>query len=228
VARISVVIEKYGFPEEARKTIIAHIRADIRRGRAIALLPRHHVYLHVDDGDGARFARLFGEAWQRLPKWARDPILRYWREDQSGLMAHSPEIRLARRWDRQGRREYARVTRCGHQMWFGSDAVASMPDEVAQDLIAHELAHVVQGVQGIRCTKETSRGRATYAYPDGSYFGTRIESEEAADEMMGRWGFDPWSSNRWSLETGRSKIIEIEDTPAARKRYLARRERYGR
>jgi hypothetical protein len=188
--------------------------------------PATNVYFQAFDGDGSRFARLFRATWRRIPLWARRRILRYWREDFSGPIAVSPEITLAKSWKGRGRRDFAVTTCHGHRLVFHSRSVAAMPEDVAGDLIAHELAYVLQSVRGIRFVKETRRGGAYFAYPDGSCFGGRMEIEVDADETMDRWGFDSRSIDRWSLATGRSKVLE--DTPENRRKVFSRLFRHGR
>jgi hypothetical protein len=77
-----------------------------------------------------------------------------------------------------------------------------MPDDLVRNLIAHELAHGVQGAQGIRCAREYSDGRAVWVCKDGSWFGDNHEIELDADLMMDSWGFDSDSLDRWALPAG--------------------------
>ena len=103
-----------------------------------------------------------------------------------------------------------------------------MPDDVIQDLIAHELAHGLQDADGIRCTRVYSDGRAVYVSKDGSYFGCRIEIEEDADYTILGWGFDPDSIDRWALEVGISKVIEVDDLATMLPILMRRAQRRGR
>ena len=102
-----------------------------------------------------------------------------------------------------------------------------MPDDVVQDLIAHELAHVMQRQEGVVCVKEYSDGRADWVDRDGNWWGGNFEIEWDADERMVIWGFDPESIDRWSLATGRKKVIQLEG-PEGRAKVFARLERHGR
>jgi hypothetical protein len=113
-------------------------------------------------------------------------------------------------------------------MRFRSTTVDAMPEDVVQDLIAHELAHVVQFARGIRCVRVTSRGIATFQQRDGSCYGGNYEIEQDADESISSWGFDPESLDHWALATGRSKVIEVESPRAYFMALLRRQERYGR
>ena len=47
------------------------LKAAVKDGTLLPLLPRHHIYLTVHGGDGPRFARLFQETWKRVPCGAR-------------------------------------------------------------------------------------------------------------------------------------------------------------
>jgi hypothetical protein len=220
--------------DEARSWIVANeIRPAIRRGRCLPLLPRHRVYLRVDAGDGPAFARLFRATWDRLPLGARRRILGYWRGDLSGLMPLSPSVELGRGWPDMGRKDLAMVSRHGHRMRFRSSVIRAMSkgkrEGVAQDLIAHELAHVYQSARGIRCGTMSPEGYPQYFDAGGAYWGGAIEIEDDADWQMDRWGFDAESIDRWSLETGRSRVVEVESLydPRARK-FLERFLREGR
>jgi hypothetical protein len=86
-----------------------------------------------------------------------------------------------------------------------------MPDDVVQDLVAHELAHGVQYAYGIRCVREYRDGRADFVCADGSPRGGRLDIELEADEMMDDWGFDSDSVDRWAIAMGITKVITFAD-----------------
>jgi len=100
----------------------------------------------------------------------------------------------------------------GHRYRFRAKFVDRMPENVAQDLIAHELAHGIQSANGIRCVRQFADGRAHFVCQDGSDFGGFPEIEEDADCTMVRWGFDPGSVDRWGLDTGIIKTIDVPDS----------------
>jgi hypothetical protein len=77
-----------------------------------------------------------------------------------------------------------------------------MPDDVVQDLVAHELAHGVQYAHGIRGEREYSDGEVDWVRKDGSWFGGTSEIELDAELMTDAWGFDSESVDRWALAAG--------------------------
>jgi hypothetical protein len=115
------------------------------------------------------------------------------------------------------------VDRYGHRLRFRSKYVDAMPDDVFQDVIAHELAHVLRQAEGVRCIREYADGRAHYVDRNGHLFGGNFEIELDADELMTRWGFDPESVDRWSLATGLTKVVEADLATVFR-----RLDRHGR
>ena len=86
----------------------------------------------------------------------------------------------------------------GHTLHFGLKLVKKYPDSLVRDLIAHELAHVLQAAWG------------WYLGIDDSF-----EAEEDADLRMEHWGFDAVAMDAWDREHGISKFIKIDpDTPS--------------
>lgn len=187
----------------------------------VALLPRHRVYVWPFDGDGPRFAGLFRETWRRLPLWARRRVLSHWRTPCPLLFFPGPLIELLPDWSRRERRTLAEVSYDGYKLRFRSVTFDAMPDGVACDLIAHELAHVLQEARGIRVGRVT-RGVPTYVRADGSEFGGPYEIEEDADLTMSHWGFDHDSIDEWARATGRSKVRKVSLEAA-----LMRVQRHG-
>jgi hypothetical protein len=116
----------------------------------------------------------------------------------------------------------------GHQYEFRSKYVDVMPDDVVQDLVAHELAHGIQWANGIRLERQYSDGRAVYACEDGSPFGGKFELELDADEMMNFWGFDSESVDRWALAAGITKVTTFADSRKALEAMFRRMDRKGR
>jgi hypothetical protein len=127
----------------------------------------------------------------------------------------------------QGPRVLGMVDHFGHRFQFRSKYVDKMPDDVVQDLIAHELTHGLQSALGIHCIRKYADGRADFAYRDGTYFGGKLEIEEDDDFRMELWGFDPWSIDRWMLAAGISKVIDVDD-PKKRMAVLRRIMNHGR
>jgi hypothetical protein len=214
------------------------VKASIKKGKCLPLLPRHQIYLWVHEGDGQRFAAMFRQTWGRVPLWARRRMLQYWKHipfvpsvylSPDIYHALSPHIKLSDETISESRRAFAGVSRTGHLLRFRPKRIAAMPDDVMQDLIAHELAHVLQGAAGIHCIDEYKDGRRLYAYRDGTMFGGNYEIERDADDMMNCWGFDSESIDQWCLATGRSKVRKIDiSKPGEFAKYLKRVERNGR
>jgi hypothetical protein len=204
------------------------IKAGLEESRVVRLLPRHDVYLWVYDGDGRRFALAFQETWKRLPLGARRRLLSYWASARpaSGILV-SPSIELA---DYQfgHRRDLAMVDHRGHRLRFRSRYTDRMPDDVLQDLIAHELVHVLQDSYGIRVLRQYSDGRRVFVDARGDIFGGNYEIESDADCTIEGWGFDSESIDRWSLAAGLSKVISFEDPKKGKAMFLRRMERLGR
>jgi hypothetical protein len=135
--------------------------------------------------------------------------LAYWRERSAVGLIPFPYVALVKY--PFGQRRVFGATR-GEVYHFRSEYVDAMPDDVVQDLIAHELAHGVQYADGIRCVRQYSDGRADFVCADGSPRGGRLDIELDANEMMDcDWGFDSESVDRWALAAGITKVIMFAD-----------------
>ncbi len=204
----------------------------IKGGRYWPLLPRHDIYLSATGCDGRRFASLFRETWKRIPLWGRRRMLGHWRAtaptlegwlaiqqqlEQHGIKRRPdpephywmlPHLELTS--DPLRNDVLAWTSDRGDRLKFHGEPVATMPDDVVQDLIAHELAHVMQSADGVWAGQSYPDGDVDYFYRDGTYLGGRLEIEVDADYTIMRWGFDTDSIERWADATGRRKIITIE------------------
>ena len=190
-------------------------RVEIGRLPRLPLFPRrrHGIELVVVTGDGPRFVEAFQETWRRVPLWARRYILGHWRAggdlvERREIWA-SPSIMLT--YKQILYREGCGSTwRHGYELMFAAEDVADMPDSVAQDLIAHELIHVLQASYGIRARRNTSSdGPTIYEHKDGSIWGDVFQIEEDADATMEAWGFDPESIDEWAIRTGRARVETV-------------------
>jgi hypothetical protein len=207
------------------------MRHGVRKGHYLPLLPRHNIYLAVSKGDAPRFARNFRATWKRIPLGPRRRMLAYWKDP--GTLAPGvvlpPMIELANPLF-MGRREFGVCGVMGCKLQFNAKYFDRMPDDVAQDVIAHELAHAYQGAQGIHMVREYRDGSALFVQ-DGEPWGGRLEIEMDADDHIEGWGFDPESVDRWSLDVGITKVVEHKDTEDAETAFckeIARRIRKGR
>jgi hypothetical protein len=188
--------------------VLDMIKAQVKSGHIVPIQPRNRVYLTVfGGGDGPRFARLFRETWVRLPLSVRRKLLAHWRKGGTLGFIVSPDVELSDYPFGPGR-TFGMVDHYGHRLRFRAKFVDPMPDNVVQDLIAHELAHVLQSAQGIRCVRKWTDGRAKYVDSDGMDFGGNFEIELSADEAMSRWGFNPESLDDWAREAGITKVVK--------------------
>lgn len=212
-----------------------HAAASIK---LVPIVPRADLFLvSYGHGDEGRFAGLFAKTWRRLPLWARRRLLKHWREDahvvriltsvphhqRNGIRAVSPRVELVHGWtagsilwpgDGDHDTRVDGLGKCfarGHRLRFHAPSVDRMPEDVVQDLIAHELAHVYQEACGMLLRFGTEDPKSGLV-------------EEDADEMMNRWGFDPESIDEWAVSAGLSRLIVFADFGA----YLEYASKFGR
>jgi hypothetical protein len=213
-----------GIPD--RKTFV---RENIRVGNDepwFPLLSRHGIYLYAPNGGGERFSKLFVETWKRLPLWARRRMLRHWNSYNCSYLGYSPLIQLLSGWsnqriDRGGgglRGTKGVVNRLGHHIQFWTKIVAAYPDELVRDLIAHELAHVVQWASGRDLNDDDDDASCV---------------EDHADMLVDNWGFSSTAMDDWDREKGIAQVTDLGDLsiPAQRRawdRYLKRLKEFGR
>ena len=201
----------------------------VKRGVFLPIDARQRIYLWRRSGNGPRFVALFQATWRRLPLWVRRRILRHWRtHHRMTAMNFSPRIVLLD-LDEAYRHEYkpggdrpeqsevisgGRVGLDGHSVEFNSNIIDVLPDNIVCDLVAHELAHVLQSASAIRDVVDTETWEifAVDAHGDRISAG---EVEDDADDCMAEWGFDPQSFDTWCHETGRCRRIEVTPTEFA-------------
>ena len=67
-------------PRKATEALRRSIRKGLKDGFFHRLLRRHPIYLFTPEVDGgSRFASLFRETWNRMPRSAQRRILKHWR-----------------------------------------------------------------------------------------------------------------------------------------------------
>lgn len=204
-------------PPVFRDFLRQHIKKGLAAGYVFRLLKGHEVYLSALNGGGERFVELFSETYRRIPLGPRRSIVKHWRSDPFPLPLVKPEITLSVSWNGReggrGLRGDMAVTKCrGHILHFFSKLVAALPDDLARDLIAHELAHVYQW----------SIGRNLEVM-------NPFECEEEADWMMEGWGFDATAIDDWMLANGHVKVLDPETmSKAALRRHDRKVNRAGR
>jgi hypothetical protein len=182
----------------------------VKKGDYFRLLRRYGLSLFAPHGEGQRFARLFRETWAQIPLWARRAILRHWR-----VMGFT-RVELVNDWSgRQGAKGYragrpvrrgkglrgdkACCTWRGHKLRFWCPIVRAYPDDLVRDLIAHELAHVVQNAFELE-------------------FYDNYETEQSADEFVEAWGFSVTAIDDWDSEHGLLRVIEWDTLSERQKR----------
>lgn len=143
-------------------------------------------------GDDERFADIVRKTWKMIPTWARRMMVKYWRACPGGFIPAfwSPTIALDLDWhfSEHGFRHPKDLAACGcfgHRLFFYAPVVDAMPSQHVEELIAHELAHVVNHASGDVIQTDRTQPRWNDV------------AEEIADEIMQTWGFDPWAMDRW-------------------------------
>jgi hypothetical protein len=175
------------------------VRTSVALGLFVPLLRRHNIYLRVLAGDGRRFARVFQTTWRRIPLGDRRRLLGYWKaEGPTHDIFLSPEVYLTEldAFPIDNESIVGLASHFGHKLRFRADLVNRMPDAVAEDLIAHELAHAFQAATGIR-PLESSNGTAIFSGLNGELWEEHT-LEYHADVIAEEWGFDTNSVDRWA------------------------------
>jgi len=164
----------------------------------LPIVPSSRLWLpRLGKGDDARFAENFRDTWRRIPLNARRAMVGHWRKSQplSAIqMVWSPLICLCNEWELSDEtwRQPKDAGVCGHNghtLYFYAPLVDAMPPQHVGELIAHELAHVVQYANGeidFRVGRPIDRN-----YDD---------TENYADDIMEDWGFDSVAMDKWCRE----------------------------
>ena len=186
---------------------------DMRKGPCyVPILPRHGIKLFCWSGvkheEGQRLARLFRQAWRKLPLGIRRKLLKRWREQvreyndnfkaQSGVLrAQSPIVQLgpsetkrkAVAWF-----EHPSYKSAPDKISFRASVVSRLTDDSVKYAIAHELAHVLQQI-------DDPEYYNTRDCRKNVYFGTSA-IELDADDLVQCWGFD--AEFKWKSRHGRA------------------------
>jgi hypothetical protein len=206
----------------------------LRTGYAHPILKRQRVHLWACQGNGPRFASLFRDTWKRLPLWARRRILGHWRSGSDGrgnrFSLWGPTIELLDGWSCRDegsgepdslRGDIACVGCAGHVLRFFAPIVDRMPDSVVCDLIAHELAHVIQYAFGARIETDKETCDRVFIFPNGDVCRPG-DLEIDADDMLVAWGLEVKSIDRWTLEQGITQVRTVtpEESVASYDRFM--------
>ena len=173
-------------------------RGALASGATTKLWPRPPLYLFAPDGGAERFTRLFRETWRRIPCWYRGSMLRHWRvAPEFPRYVLTPQVQLLECWGDTPRRSLrgvkAAVSEAGHRLKFRTRVVDAYPDDLVRDLIAHELAHVVQ----------CATGGIELEGDDAGFW-----NEVGADELVDCWGFEPDAMDEWDRAHGVTRAID--------------------
>ncbi|MFQ5462237.1 MAG: hypothetical protein ACE5E5_06370 [Phycisphaerae bacterium] len=156
---------------------------DLQRPVAIPIVPRAGIYLipsgHSED---ARFCGVFRRTWRAIPPGARRRLLTHWHWRMGADTCYgSPRIELFEHWYLVSHARPDTVGVCdmrGRRFRFSAPMLRHMPDEIAAELIAHELAHALQYARlRPRLSTETW--------------------EAEARDIERAWGFDPCGASAW-------------------------------
>lgn len=168
--------------------------ADATIVKYLPIIPASGLWLlKLGIGNDERFAQIFRDTWRQIPLKARRLIVKFWRRNTPPWAAtglRSPTIQLTDYWEFSERswRQKNELGICGldgHGLFFYGPVVDKMPQRHVEELIAHELAHVVQS--------------ATDGPPHTDRTIARIfdTTENIADEYMEGWGFDSEAMDEW-------------------------------
>jgi hypothetical protein len=180
--------------------------SEVRRG-TLPLLPRHPKVRFYDmAGNAERFKTIFYQTWKRLPFGVRRRIIAYWRANWCCPwpdVRFSPQICVYKQlYVRDRGTGIAPTTvwgNCGsggHRLEVDGTIIDKMPDAIACDLVAHELAHVFQHAAGMVDAIDED-GQPYSILPQGDAL-LPGEVENDADDLMVAWGFDDTAMDEWS------------------------------
>lgn len=114
--------------------------------REIPICSEAGLYLRpIGTCDGVRFARLFAEAWDSIPKIYKKSIVRHWQNNKYlnntpynpyiEVFSQTVNINGIKKWDCM-----ATTCRNGHQLTFEAALVDHIPDSVLKTIIVYQLA----------------------------------------------------------------------------------------
>jgi len=159
----------------------------------LPIVPSSRLWLpHLGIGDDKRFAAIFRNTWRKLPFRDRRMMVMHWRMCEPFRIREfwSPYVALSDDWTffdgaRRHPKDIAACGHSGHVLFFHASVVDTMPAVHVEELIAHELAHVIQHANGEMPQTDRSVPRCL------------DDSESDADEIMEQWGFEPSAMDKW-------------------------------
>lgn len=146
----------------------------------------------------ARFEKVFGFVWSRLPTTASAALTAFW-------AAMPATVFLTRKWTGQGGR-LAQCAAPGNIFHFYSPVLMRMPDDVLAVCIAHELAHAFFFLSG---DPHHCGGLNDRLFDKALQY--RL-AESLARELCGSWGFSPRLIGQWCLDNGAWLEANVNDS----------------
>jgi len=176
-----------GQPGAKHPLQVARESTEAQRRMAIPIMPRIGIYLIPSGhGEDIRFCTVFKATWLAIPLDARRRLLGHWRRNTHADAGRlTPKIELFEHWYRVSHARADTVGVCdlrGNRFRFSAPMVRHMPDKIAAELIAHELAHALQYSYLLLHARSSM---STEAW------------EAEAREIERTWGFDPCGASAW-------------------------------
>jgi hypothetical protein len=159
---------------------------------AAPLLSDHGIDVHAPDSSFhllKRFAANFLFVWNRLPAADRAAILALWRHHKGARIEVCGKIAYHTNASLVGRCEaLADCAGCGRNLRFEPAFIEAAPPEYLREIIAHELAHVLQWATG-----DASRILAEHGYGEDG----QENLHEHLDGIVDAWGFPGRDHRVW-------------------------------
>jgi hypothetical protein len=133
-------------------------------------VPMHH--LLRDFSDEHRLGELIRQTWERIPKSAREAMVKLWRKPSSegpSLITGALRIESLPNWPERSKKCLGQCLNGGRAVRLHSPTVNAMTDAAVMTLIAHELGHCYQWAISVRRS---------------------IDLEDHVIKLLSEWGFD--------------------------------------
>ena len=207
------------FPPFHRKLLgLTRVNVVPPNSRSLPILPDHGVHLLFNSGDGPRFVRLFRTTWGRLPLRVRRQIAQHWRRQDLasragveqppmiGMFRDCAELYQRADGSYRGIAAHGCETSFGFELYFNPSTVRAIPNEAVCDLIAHELAHVlddaVQVSEALMRDPTEDPLRSLRPYDP-------ILDEIDVTNLLLDWGFDDGSIGRCPAAQRRVTTVPV-------------------
>lgn len=156
-------------------------------------LRKARIYVVNNASDEApRLTRMFRIVWLSLPPSARNRIIKHWHENDRGYLPNDPGtlLRGVPTIKVSGEAKAIAETSYGHSFHFHENVLRNMPDQILQDIIAHELGHAWSySFEDTICNEHHMNTHQA-----------EIEWEaDLAAEHWGKSGTIPFNMSRWRV-----------------------------